>query len=67
MTDLADDDAPAGRRRNAHKSSKLHENDIPVIRSGLSNGVSMAELARQFRVNERVISLIRDNKIWVRA
>jgi hypothetical protein len=59
------------RNRVDHGSSrynaKLTEADIPIIRALIASGLSSCEIGRQYGVDGRAISLIRDGKRWARA
>lgn len=51
-------------RGNRNGSSKLLEEEIPLIRDYINKGISIAKIARMFGVSWSTISSIRDNRSW---
>lgn len=49
---------------SAHHMTKLTEDQIPVIRQMLTDGISGVEIGRRFGVSKRVISSIKKRKTW---
>jgi hypothetical protein len=45
-------------------NSKLHETDIPTIFAFYAQGQAKRAIARQFRVDHKLITLILARKIW---
>lgn len=56
-----------GIRGSAQKASKLSEDEIPVIRARLSEGDTIAAVARAYRVSETAIRSIKQGRTWTWA
>lgn len=55
-----------GRQAKGTKKplSKLNENDVLIIKKSLLNGETNRNLAKKFKVDESIISNIKNNKMW---
>jgi hypothetical protein len=53
-----------GLKGEENGASKLTDSDVVDIRTFLSQGMKITHIAKKFKIDRKVIYLIKDNKLW---